>query len=240
VTATAGSRPHGALVTGGGTGIGRSVALALAERGHHVVVTGRRAEPLAGTVQLICDAGGSGEAVTLDVRAVGGVGPLVERIRETHRLDVVVANAGSFVRAPVADLDPPDWTSQIEVNLTGAFLTLRAAVLAMREQELVDGTRGHLFTVNSGAGVVGFPTGAAYAAAKHGLRGLVQSLRPEVEPYAIKLTDILVSATVESEMSAGRDVPKIPATTVAHTVVSCLALPGAANWDRVDLGQLRS
>ena len=99
--------------------------------------------------------------------------------------------------------------------------------------------RGHLFTLNSGAGVVGYPTGSGYAAAKHGLRGLVESLRPELAPSAIKVTDIVVSATVDSEMSAGRDVAKIPASTVGHTVMSCLDLPGAANWDRVDLAQLR-
>lgn len=232
-------RRGAALVTGGGTGIGRAIALALAQRGHHVVITGRRAEPLGETVRQIQEAGGRGEAVPFDIRVSDGVVKLVSRLRRTDRLDVVVANAGSFVRAPVAELDPRDWTAQVEVNLTGAFVTLRAAVRAMRDQELVDGSRGHLFTINSGAGVTGFPTGAAYAAAKHGLRGLVESLRPEVEPLAIKVTDIVVSATVASELNAGRDVPKLPASTVAHTVISCLALPGAANWDRVDLGQLR-
>ncbi|MBX6751752.1 MAG: SDR family oxidoreductase [Micromonosporaceae bacterium] len=227
-----------ALVTGGGTGIGRAVALALAGRGHAVVVTGRRSEPLDETVHQIRDAGGRGEAVRLDVRDAEGIGTLLDRLRRTDRIDVVVANAGSFVRGPVAELDPRDWTSQVEVNLTGAFLTLQAAVRAMRDQEPVDGCRGHLFTVNSGAGVAGFPTGAAYAAAKHGLRGLVESLRPEVAPLAIKVTDIVVAATVASEMNAARDVPKLPASVVGHTVLSCLALPGAANWDRVDLTQL--
>jgi short-subunit dehydrogenase len=109
----------------------------------------------------------------------------------------------------------------------------------MRAQAVVDSSRGHLFTVNSGAGIKGFPEGSAYAAAKHGVRGLVDSLRPEVEAARIKVTDLVVSATVESEMTANRDVPKIAPAVVGMTIAACLRLPGAANWDRVDLAQLR-
>lgn len=228
-----------ALVTGAGSGIGRAVAIALGARGHEVVVTGRRAAPLDETVARVRAAGGVARSHALDVTDGGGLDRLLSRLGD-GRLDVVVANAGTFVRGPVADLAEEDWTHQVDVNLNGVFLTLRGAVRQMSRQEPVDGRRGHLFTVNSGAGVAGFPTGSAYAAAKHGLRGLVDSLRPEVAPLGIKVTDLVVSATVESDMSAGRDVPKIPASTVGHTVVSCLDLPGAANWDRVDLGQLHA
>ena len=227
-----------ALVTGGGSGIGRAVATALALRGHEVVVTGRRAAALEETVEQVRAAGGVARSQVHDVTDAEGLDRLLSDLGD-GRLDVVVANAGTFVRGPVAELAVEDWTHQVDVNLHGVFLTLRGAVARMAHQSPVEGRRGHLFTVNSGAGVVGYPTGAAYAAAKHGLRGLVESLRPEVAPLGIKVTDLVVSATVESEMSAGRDVPKIPAWTVGHTVVSCLELPGAANWDRVDLGQLR-
>lgn len=227
-----------AVVTGAGTGIGRAVAIALAARGHDVVVTGRRTGLLDETVAKIVSAGGSARAATLDVTDETAVDALFAELSGA-RLDVVVANAGSFVRGPVVDLDLTDWSTQIDVNLTGAFLTVRGAARVMRQQEPVDGVRGHLFTLNSGAGVGGFPGGSGYSAAKHGLRGLVESLRPELGPSAIKLTDIIVSATVDSEMSAGRDVPKIPASTVGHTVTSCLDLGGAATWDRIDLAQLR-
>ena len=227
-----------AVVTGAGTGIGRAVAIALAARGHAVVVTGRRTELLDATVAEIVASGGTARAVALDVTDESAVDALFAELA-SGRVDVVVANAGSFVRGAVVDLDLADWSVQVDVNLTGAFLTLRAAARVMRAQEPVDGVRGHLFTLNSGAGVGGFPTGSGYSAAKHGVRGLVDSLRPEVAPLGIKVTDIVVSATVDSEMSAGRDVPKIPASTVGHTVTSCLDLPGAATWDRVDLAQLR-
>jgi NAD(P)-dependent dehydrogenase (short-subunit alcohol dehydrogenase family) len=227
-----------AVVTGAGTGIGRAVARALAARGHHVVATGRREDLLAETVDLVAADGGSAEAVRLDVTDDAAVEDLFVRLARRARVEVVVANAGNFHRAPVAELEPDQWRSQVDVNRTGAFLTLRAAVRVIGEQEPVDGIRGHLFTVNSGAGVNGFPTGSAYAAAKHGLRGLVDSLRPEVAPLGITVTDIVVSATVESEMSAGRDVRKLPAWTVGHTVSACLDLPPNATWERVDLGQV--
>ncbi|WP_164477819.1 SDR family oxidoreductase [Nocardioides pantholopis] len=228
--------PRGvALVTGAGTGIGRAVALALADRGHRVLAVGRRSEPLE---TLAAEAGaGVISAHALDVADEGAVSDLLAST--PGRLDVVVASAGVFARGPVADLALDDWERQVRVNLTGAFLTLQAAVRRMRDQERLDDGRGHVFTLNSGAGVVGFPTGSAYAASKHGLRGLVESLRGEVAGTGIKLTDLVVSATVESEMSAGRDVATIPPATVAHTVLSCLDLGGAATWDRVDLGQLR-
>lgn len=227
-----------AVVTGAGTGIGRAVAHALAARGHHVVVTGRRQARLDETVEQITAAGWAARAVPLDVTDASAVDDVFHELA-SERLDVVVANAGSFLRGPVMELAAADWAVQIDVNLTGAFLTLQAAIRAMHTQETVAGSRGHLFTINSGAGVSGFPTGSAYSAAKHGLHGLVESLRPEVAPFDIKITDVIISATAESEMSAGRDVEMIPASTVGHTIVSCLDLPGSANWDRVDLGQVR-
>lgn len=227
-----------AIVTGAGSGIGRAVALSLAARGHLVVVTGRRKALLNDTVDMITATRGRAQAKPLDVTDAPAVEALFEELAG-QRIDVVVANAGSFIRGAVADSDPDEWTHQINVNLIGAFLTLSAATRAMAQQDIVSGVRGHLFTVNSGAGVGGFATGSAYAAAKHGLRGLVESLRPEIAPLDIKITDLVISATVESEMSRGRAVEMIAASTVGHTVVSCLELPGSANWDRVDLGQIR-
>jgi 3-oxoacyl-[acyl-carrier protein] reductase len=226
-----------ALVTGAGTGIGRAVALALAVRGHDVVVTGRRRALLDETVRLIESNGGLARPEVLDVTDPTAVGRLSE-LAKGKRVDVVVVNAGTFVRGGITDLDIGDWSTQIDVNLNGAYYCIREAVRVMRDQQLVGASRGHIFSVNSGAAVRGFPSGVGYAAAKHGLRGLIESVRLQVASLGIKVTDIIVSATIESEMSAGRNVTKLPASVVAHTIVSCLDLEGAANWDRVDLSQL--
>ncbi|WP_165821300.1 SDR family oxidoreductase [Nocardioides gansuensis] len=226
--------PSLALVTGAGSGIGRAVALALAARGHHVLALGRRAEPLR---QLQQEAGGGVEPHPCDVTDPEAVPAVLALTR--GRLDVVVAAAGTFARGTVVDQSAQVWEEQVRINLVGVHHTLQATIARMLSQNVVDATRGHVFTLNSGAGVRGFPGGSAYAAAKHGLRGLVESLREELAGQSVKLTDIVVSATVESEMSAGRQVPMIPADTVAHTVTACLDLGGLATWDRVDLAQLR-
>lgn len=227
-----------ALVTGAGTGIGRAVAHALGCHGYEVLVTGRREELLHETVQTIHDAEGQARATCLDVTDAEAVDGLVSELAASGRLAIVVINAGNFARAHIADVTLQDWERQIDVNLNGAFLCLRAAIRAMRSQPVRDGSRGHIFTMNSGAGVSGFPAGVGYAAAKHGLRGLVESVRPDAAACDIKITDLVISATVESEMTLSRDVVKVPAETVAHTVIACLQLTGPVNWDRVDLGQI--
>ena len=227
-----------ALVTGAGSGIGRAIAISLGQNGYEVLVTGRRLEPLHETANLIKGAGGQARVAALDVGDAEAVDELVAGLVSNSRLEVMVVNAGSFTRAHIADTELSDWKRQIDVNLTGAFLCVRAAIHAMRDQEILNGSRGHIFTINSGAGIRGFSAGVGYAASKHGLRGLVESARPDAANQQIKLTDLIISATVESEMSAARDVVKLPADTVAHTVMACLQLSGPANWDRVDLGQI--
>jgi NAD(P)-dependent dehydrogenase (short-subunit alcohol dehydrogenase family) len=228
-----------ALVTGAGTGIGRAVAIALGSRDYEVFDTGRRENLLDETVRAIHDAGGQAHGTSLDVIDAAKVNALVAELASRKRLAVVVINAGTFTRAHIADASLQDWERQVDVNLTGAFLCMQAAIRAMKTQLLHDGSRGHIFTMNSGAGVRGYPAGVAYAASKHGLRGLVESIRPDAAACDIKITDLVISAAVESEMSFGRDVVVLPADTVAHTVVTCLQLTGPANWDRVDLGQIR-
>ncbi|HEY8533139.1 MAG TPA: SDR family oxidoreductase [Micromonospora sp.] len=229
-----------ALVTGAGSGIGRAVAEGLAGTGRHVVCVGRRPERITETVELITAAGGSAEALVLDVTDEAAVDAAIADVARRHgRLDVLVNNAGVFYKGVVADLDRHAWEQTLQVNLTGVFFCTRAAVRVMRAQPVVDGARGYLVSINSGAGVRGYATGSAYAAAKHGLRGFVESLRAEVAADRIKVSDVVVAATVASEMNAHRDVPKLPATTVADAVLACVAMRGDAVLERVDLGQLR-
>lgn len=122
-----------ALVTGGGSGIGRATARALAAQGATVVVAGRRADALTDTVRLIADGGGKADAVPTDVTRPADVAGLVATAVDRHgRLHVAVNAAGTVAAGPVADLDDDAWQDLVAVNLTGVFLCLKYEIQHMR------------------------------------------------------------------------------------------------------------
>ncbi|MFG2740699.1 SDR family NAD(P)-dependent oxidoreductase [Streptomyces chartreusis] len=154
-----------ALVTGAGSGIGRTVALALAAEGANVVAVGRRREQLEDTVALIEASGGKALAVTADVSRAADVEAAVAAAVEFFgSLDVAVNNAGVFRGgAPLAELSEEDWRTQLDINVTGVFLALRAEIRQMRTQP----TGGAIVNIASTFGVhTRNPGAAAYSASK--------------------------------------------------------------------------
>ena len=129
-----------AIVTGGGTGIGRHSALALLRDGYSVVIAGRRAEPLADTVELAGD-GASILAVQADVGDPASVSALFARTKEAFgRLDVLFNNAGfGAAKVPMEDLPYEDWQGVVDTNLTGTFLCTQEAIKIMKAQEPMGG-----------------------------------------------------------------------------------------------------
>ncbi|GAA4050567.1 glucose 1-dehydrogenase [Streptomyces shaanxiensis] len=154
-----------ALVTGAGSGIGRTIARALAAEGANVVVVGRGREALDGTVALIEEAGGKALAVTADVsRAADVQAAVATTVDRFGSLDVAVNNAGVFRGgAPLADLSEEDWHTQLGINVTGVFLALQAEIHQMRTQP----NGGAIVNIASTFGVhARHPGAAAYAATK--------------------------------------------------------------------------
>ncbi|GAA0481617.1 SDR family NAD(P)-dependent oxidoreductase [Streptomyces stramineus] len=123
------------LVTGGGTGIGRAIALAFAREGARVVVAGRRAEPLKETVALVEAAGGEAAAITADVTRAAEVRALVEAaVDRFGSLDVAVNNVGLLAApAKIADIDEEDWDRTMATNLKGIWLSMKYEIGHMRE-----------------------------------------------------------------------------------------------------------
>ncbi len=156
------------LVTGAGSGIGRAVARAFAGAGDAVTIAGRRAAALAET-----DAGHGMTRRTADVTDEAQVTALFDT-----PFDVVIANAGGGVAARLGQTSLHDWNATLAVNLTGTFLTFRAALEGM-------GYGGRLIAIASVASLKGGARIAAYAAAKHGVLGLVRSVALEVAPRGI-------------------------------------------------------
>ena len=160
-----------ALVTGAGSGIGRTVALALAAEGARVVVAGRRPEPLAETVRLIEEQGGKGLAVSADVSRAQDADAVVRTaVEHFGALDVAVNNAGVFRGGqPLADLPEEDWDTQLATNVTGVFLALRAQIRQMRTQP----AGGAIVNVSSTFGLhTTSPGAAAYSATKAAVTAL--------------------------------------------------------------------
>ncbi len=176
-----------AVISGAGSGIGRATALALARRGHPLVLLGRHAEPLAATLRV---AGGKGIAVVADVRDARAVQAAVEQAMAAgYRPQVVVPSAGIACVAPFAVLEPETWRASLETNLLGAVFLYRACLPDLLR------SGGHIFALLSVAAKKGFPDWSAYAASKWGLRGAVAALREELSGTRVRLTEIYPGAT---------------------------------------------
>lgn len=239
VVMPAGPETGAVLITGGGAGLGAAMAVHLARQGYAVHVAGRTAASLDAVVGTIRSAGGNAHAHVLDVREADACREVAAAVAEqAGRLGAVVNNAGVFRRGTATTVSRADWDYTLDINLTGALNVIQAAAAVMAGQDVVAGARGHVVNINSGAGIRGYVPGVAYAASKFGLMGLSESFRREVEGSQIKVTDLVVAATVESGLSNRRGVRRLPASVVGQAVAAVLALPGTAVITRVDLEQL--
>lgn len=168
---------HHALVTGGGTGIGAAIASALAADGASVTAVGRRLPPL----QDMCRVLPAAHAVVADVTREADCAAMVESAAARFGpIDIVVANAGAAESAPASKTDLALWQRMLDVNLTGAFLTVRAALPDVTRRDAPAGRVRRIVFVASTAGLQGFAYVSAYCAAKHGVVGLMRALAVEL------------------------------------------------------------
>jgi 3-oxoacyl-[acyl-carrier protein] reductase len=190
-----------ALVTGGGTGIGRGISLAFAREGAAVVLNYQKSKEKAeATVQQIRGGGGHAVAVQADVRREADCKRLVdETVRESGRLDVLVNNAGWTQFVPHQDFDgltDEIWRKVLDTNLLGAWYCIKHAAPVMREQG-----RGAIINVTSVAAFSGKGSSVAYAASKAALGSLTRSLARVLGP-TIRINSI-APGLVETDWWAG-------------------------------------
>ena len=228
-----------ALVTGAGTGIGRSVALALLREGYSVVLAGRRVEPLEQTAAAATAAGSRPLVVPADVTDPASVAALFARTKEVFgRLDLLFNNAG-ILGPPtlLEELTFEQWRAVIDTTLTGAFLCTREAFKLMKNQQP---RGGRIINNGSISAQAPRPDSAPYTAAKHGLTGLTKSTALDGRKYDIACgqIDIGNAATAmtarvhEGARQANGSLAPEPTMDVEHVaraVIYMASLPLDAN-----------
>jgi NAD(P)-dependent dehydrogenase (short-subunit alcohol dehydrogenase family) len=175
-----------ALVTGGGRGLGRAIALALGRAGWRVAVAARTSGQVAATAADLRAAGATALALALDVTEAASVESAVAQVGAAlGPIDLLVNNAGIAESAPFARTDPALWERHLRVNATGPYLLTRAVLPGMLARR-----RGHVINVASVAGLEGAPYVAAYTASKHALVGLTRALAAEVAGTGVTVNAI--------------------------------------------------
>lgn len=196
-----------AWITGGGTGIGRGAAEKLAGAGVHVVISGRRAAPVEAVAAAIGAAGGSAEALPLDVADADAVKAAAAQIEaDRGRLDILVNSAGINTRERrYADMTTAAWKSVVDVNLSGIFHCVQAALPLLRAAG-----DGLVVNISSWAGNhVNYLTGPAYTATKYGVGGMTEVLNMEEFQNGIRAT-VVYPAEVATPILDSRPIP-VPA-----------------------------
>jgi len=191
-------RERTAIVTGGGSGIGRGIALAFAQAGASVVVCGRRKGRLQETLLALQRDGGQGLAVQADVSDADDVARLVQTAVERYdRVDVLVNNAGVGGGGTIHDHDIQTWDRVMAINLRGPFLTARAVLPLMRAQG-----SGHIVNISSESGLEYYTGNGAYGVSKHALNALGEFIQRENQAYGVRV-DTICPGMVVSEMTQG-------------------------------------
>lgn len=175
-----------AIVTGGNKGIGRTIALCLAQAGAHVVVTGRTKQELEEVCSEIRQLGNRALGVEMDVRNETDVGKMVAEALEVFgRIDVLVNNAGISQVLPAEDHTEEVWDAILDTNLKGVFLCSQAVGRQMIKQK-----RGSIVNMSSQAGTVGLLNHAAYCASKGGVNSLTRVLALDWAPHNVRVNAV--------------------------------------------------
>jgi meso-butanediol dehydrogenase / (S,S)-butanediol dehydrogenase / diacetyl reductase len=187
-----------AMITGGGTGIGRAIALAYAREGAKVAVLGRRRHQLEEVVKEASQLGGTGKVTVCDVTRREQIQEAVREVESAFGpVNVLVNNAGTLSVSTVDSISEEDWDRVLETNLKGPFLMCRAVLPSMRR-----GGGGAIVNIGSVLGLVGMKDRAAYCASKGGLTLLTKAMALDHAQDNIRV-NCICPAIVETPLVKG-------------------------------------
>lgn len=222
-----------AIVTGGGRGIGRAIALALADYGCDVAVASRTRDEIERTANEIAMFGSRGIAIQADISDPLDVEFMVKKTVETlGGIDILVNNAGIAIFKPFLDLTLDDWDKTMSVNLRGAFLCAQESAKYMISQG-----SGTIINVCSSASKKAYPNQLAYVASKHGMLGLSKALSIELKPYNIRVHAVCPGG-VDTKLTADAR-PEVDRSDwmrpedIAHIVIMLLTMHDRSTIDEV-------
>jgi uncharacterized protein len=208
-----------AIVTGASSGIGRATALALAEQGGWVALASRNGEALSTLAEELKRQGRQVIVIPTNVTQREQVEALVEEVlAQWGRVDILISNAGEYIRAPITDLDPADLQRSLDVNFFGGVYCVKAVLPHMLAKK-----SGHIVFVTSMDGKIGLPPDAPYVSAKFALTGFCEVLRQEVHDSGIAVTNVLpgrVDTVMIEDLKFAWISPKISPESVAAAILN--------------------
>jgi 3-oxoacyl-[acyl-carrier protein] reductase len=207
-----------ALITGASKGIGYGIAEALLKLGVKVAITSRSQESADEAAKKL---GNDVLALASDVKSSKSQQEAVDKtIEKFGSLDFLIANAGVGHFAPIDEMDEEDWHEVIDTNLTGVFLSVKAALPALKK------SKGYIITISSLAGTNFFAGGSAYNASKFGLTGFSQSIMLDLRNYGVKVTTIMPGSVAthfnDHEPDKNKDAWKIQPEDIGQMVCDLL------------------
>lgn len=208
-----------AIVTGASSGIGRATALELAKRGAWVALASRRSETLFELAEELKTQGKNVIVVPTDVCKQEQVEKMVQVVLDYWgRIDILVSNAGEYIRAPIVDLDPAELQRSFDVNFFGGVYCVKAVLPHLLNQK-----SGHIVFVTSMDGKIGLPPDAPYVSAKFALTGFCEVLRQEMRDCGISVTNVMpgrVDTVMIERLKFSWVSSKIPPESVARAILN--------------------
>jgi 3-oxoacyl-[acyl-carrier protein] reductase len=211
---------HGAtaLVTGGSKGIGRAIAIRLADLGARVAICGRQQSALDETLATLREKGATVQAIVADVTQPADVDKLISTVETAlGPISILVNNAGVATFAPFHEQTDADWDTTLDTNLKSVFLVSRAATKGM-----IARGNGDIINISSLAGLNAFAGGGIYCASKWGLQGLSACMAEDLRGFGIRVSTICPGsvATAFSGRSAEQKPSALKPEDVAHAVAT--------------------